>query len=281
MAVKPALLIPWDSGGVNLVAVTGTHQTNGFANSEIPTSGEQNTWQQNTYLWLLWLLNNIGTIVRDKFPTPLATGVWTVQPTFSAVTRSAVANTTTGGPFYVDLDVPNGYKVSTITLGLRTAGGANPIITVTLEQAGNTFVPTTVAATLTVATPTGSSIDAVLNMLAASGAQNVTVAAAGGTYTRAAGSFITDGFFVGQQVQFAGFANGGNNALKTITVLTATVMTVSTTGLVNETSVTATTTGVSPTADGTFALLLGVATAGGVAVNAVAAYSLRYTLIPQ
>ena len=63
----------------------------------------------------------------------------------------------------------------------------------------------------------------------------VTVAAAGGTYTRSAGSYITDGFRVGQTVTWSGFTNAGNNATKVILVLTATVMTTSTSGLVNET----------------------------------------------
>ena len=63
----------------------------------------------------------------------------------------------------------------------------------------------------------------------------VTVAAAGGTYTRSAGSYITDGFRVGQTVTWSGFTNAGNNATKVIFALTATVMTTSITGLVNET----------------------------------------------
>lgn len=64
----------------------------------------------------------------------------------------------------------------------------------------------------------------------------VTVAAAGGTYTRGAGSYITDGFRVGQTVTWSGFTNADNNATKVISVLTATVMTVtSNAGLVNET----------------------------------------------
>jgi hypothetical protein len=64
----------------------------------------------------------------------------------------------------------------------------------------------------------------------------VTVAAAGGTYTRSAGSFLTDRFRVGQTVTWSGFTNAGNNATKIISALTATVMTVtSNTGLVNET----------------------------------------------
>jgi hypothetical protein len=63
----------------------------------------------------------------------------------------------------------------------------------------------------------------------------VTVVAAGGTYTRSAGSYLTDGFRVGQSVTWSGFTNAGNNATKVIFVLTATVMTTATAGLVDET----------------------------------------------
>jgi hypothetical protein len=58
-----------------------------------------------------------------------------------------------------------------------------------------------------------------------------------GTFTRDAGSFIVDGFQVGDVVTFSGFGDAGNNATKTISVLTALVMTVSdATGLVDDTS---------------------------------------------
>ncbi len=67
------------------------------------------------------------------------------------------------------------------------------------------------------------------------GVATITVAATAKTFTRSAGSYITDGFTVGQTVQTTGYANAGNNATKIISVLTATVLTVSDgTGLVNE-----------------------------------------------
>lgn len=76
--------------------------------------------------------------------------------------------------------------------------------------------------------------------LISSGGQAITVASAGKTFTRAAGSFITDGFAVGDTVIWAGFTNAGNNVAVVISTLTATVMTCTTaTGLVNEGPVTA------------------------------------------
>jgi len=46
------------------------------------------------------------------------------------------------------------------------------------------------------------------------------------TFNRAAGSFVTDGFLVGQRVTGSGFTNGGNNATFTVTAVAATVLTV-------------------------------------------------------
>ncbi len=65
----------------------------------------------------------------------------------------------------------------------------------------------------------------------AQGSEGLTFAASGHTITRTAGSWITDGFAVGQSVTIAGTAS--NNTTATITVLTGTVMTFGS-GLVNE-----------------------------------------------
>jgi len=68
-----------------------------------------------------------------------------------------------------------------------------------------------------------------------SGSTTIDVVASAGTYTRSSGSFLTDGFLPGMLVQFTGYSNSGNNALKTISTVTATVITVtSTSGLVDE-----------------------------------------------
>jgi hypothetical protein len=77
---------------------------------------------------------------------------------------------------------------------------------------------------LTCATPAGKD----------SGAITADVAASLGTFTRSAGSYLADGFLVGQVVAWSGFAAPGNNTIKTILALSATVMTTSTAGLVDE-----------------------------------------------
>jgi len=280
---KPVILYPWDSGGLNLVAPTGTHQTNGFVSSEIPTSGEANALAQNTWLWLSWLIANVATVTRNKFPqvTLTASGVWAPTITNQQTGSHYGVACTTAGKYITDLDVPSGYKVSTLTLQYNNVTGGSPTLTLTVEQ-NATLAATApaIAATLTIATSVSSTgADVSMNLLTSSAGLTVTVAAAGGTYTRSAGSFITDGNFVGQVVQWAGFVNGGNNALKTITALTATVMTVSTTGLVNETGTAGgqSVSGVSPTVDGTFQLALGIASSG----SAITVSGLRYTCVPQ
>ena len=59
------------------------------------------------------------------------------------------------------------------------------------------------------------------------GVTTMAFAAAGKTITRSAGSFLTDGFAVGDKVTITGASVAGNNQTITITTLTATVMTAS------------------------------------------------------
>lgn len=67
------------------------------------------------------------------------------------------------------------------------------------------------------------------------GATTVAVDSAAKTFTRSAGSFITDGLSVGDYVTFGGFVNSGNNSPVKITTLTATVVTAAgATGLTTE-----------------------------------------------
>lgn len=68
------------------------------------------------------------------------------------------------------------------------------------------------------------------------GAIQINVVAAAGTFTRVAGSFLTDGFVAGRQFASSVFTEGGNNGTFTIESVTATVITVTdNTGLVDET----------------------------------------------
>ena len=55
----------------------------------------------------------------------------------------------------------------------------------------------------------------------------ITISATVGTFVRSAGSFITDGFAVGNVINSSGFVAAGNNGLFVITAMSATVLTVS------------------------------------------------------
>lgn len=60
---------------------------------------------------------------------------------------------------------------------------------------------------------------------ATAASQTITAATSGDTLTRAAGSYLTDGFEVGDIVTIAGSAGANNALLMEITALTATVLT--------------------------------------------------------
>lgn len=55
---------------------------------------------------------------------------------------------------------------------------------------------------------------------------SVQIACAGATYSRTSGSFIDDGFSVGDEVTASGFASATNNGRAIITAVTATTMTI-------------------------------------------------------
>ncbi len=66
-------------------------------------------------------------------------------------------------------------------------------------------------------------------------ALTIDVVAVAGTFTRTTGSFLTDGFAVGDVITTSGFTNAGNNTTKIILTVTALVITVTdVTGLVDE-----------------------------------------------
>lgn len=75
-----------------------------------------------------------------------------------------------------------------------------------------------------------------INIKTASAAVQIDVDSVAGTFTRASGSFVTDGFVAGNKILGANFANAGNNATFYIQTVTALVITVTdSTGMVTET----------------------------------------------
>lgn len=281
---QPTTQPRWANNGGVLVQPASGKLDIGWLPGELPPGQYMNWWMNLVYLWVQYLLATL-TMTRTKFPTAIFATNWAASITFSGTDPWLASSG--AGDAYVDLDIPQGYKLSTLTLWCHGNAAANLILTPIQvfndegSHAGVTNGPVPMGSlTLNALSATGA--DQTLNMLAASstltGGQTVTVAAAGGTYTRSAGSFITDGFFVGQIIAWTGFLNGGNNATKTITALSATVMTVSNAGLVNETGAANTTqaNGVSPAIDGTFNEQLKItASATGLGVR-----NLRYSCVP-
>jgi hypothetical protein len=58
------------------------------------------------------------------------------------------------------------------------------------------------------------------------GAATITAAATAGTYTRSAGSFLTDGFAIDQSVTISGFVTSANNGTKLVANVSALVLTI-------------------------------------------------------
>lgn len=69
-----------------------------------------------------------------------------------------------------------------------------------------------------------------------------TVGAGTGVYTRGSGSWVTEGFYPGQQVTIAGHSNSENNGTFRVVTVTATVLTTDNTASVSETPASGTTT---------------------------------------
>ena len=261
---KPVILYPWDSGGLNLVAPTGTHQTNGFVSSEIPTSGEANALAQNTWLWLTWL-SLLGTTIRHRTwnPTPISgtTPVPGVSYGNWGATIPVLGLGGTAGVFVQDIDVSEGLKLTSLGFWSKGTSGGSQTIALVVQQLLNADVaPVTLATIPTINVGTSAALSSFVMNATTSGVSIVAATGSGSTtYTRSVGSFLTDGFFVGQRVSWTGFLNAGNNAVAlTITALSATVMTVSSTGAAETLATGAVGTAYMPIVDGTFSIIVQV-----------------------
>jgi hypothetical protein len=64
---KPATLYAWDSSGTHIVVPTSGHQSNGWANNEVPGSGETNGLQQNWWQELAWLDYQVSAMIAAQW----------------------------------------------------------------------------------------------------------------------------------------------------------------------------------------------------------------------
>ena len=164
---------------------------------------------------------------------------WSTISTFSGKTTGSLTNvsvnstnktyTRTNGSFIND-----GFAVGQIITWSGFTNNGNNISTFAISTLTATIMTLT-GATGLVTEISGATVNCTLLTCKLA---NVSVNATGKTYTRTSGSWITDGFVVGQTPNITGFTNNGNNiSTFAISTLTATIMTLTgATGLVNESS---------------------------------------------
>jgi len=129
--------------------------------------------------------------------------------------------------FVVDLSrgVDAGTKPNSAGMQAITACGIRIVLTLAGKNAVNTWIDSLCACD-------GLTLSGDVD----TGLITCNVNAAAGTYTRTTGDFLIDTFRANQTFVASGFTNGGNNATKIISTVTATVITVTDkTGLVDET----------------------------------------------
>lgn len=145
------------------------------------------------------------------------------QPNYLKVVTANASLTFAAAPHTITRSagswITDGFAVGSVVYGAGTAlnNGTLGVVTA-VSSTVLTFAAGLANETIATATITGR--------------VGLVFAAAGNTVTRSAGSFLADGFAVGQSVTFSGTVS--NNATLVITALTATVMTFAA-GLVNET----------------------------------------------
>ena len=119
MSVKPtpAQLPTWDTSLLNTIALTGIHKTNGFVNSEIPTTGEANTLFGFLYLWCQYLSdgNFQGAVTMDT-SLAMATGTSVTVSGVGKYKRGTRVRHLSGSAAVISAPAPSSQTVS------RTSG---------------------------------------------------------------------------------------------------------------------------------------------------------------
>lgn len=175
-------------------------------------------------------LIQLSTGTRNRFPRLLVATNWAVDVPGGGPGGAPTLSSSGVGDAVVDLDLEEGRRLKQIKFALY--GNASADLTFSIEKHYND------------ATGAGSGFDILAQQIATNPAAawsdrtirldahttsglTVTVANDGsgfGQYIRSAGSYLSEGFYVGQVVTWAGFSHSGNNGAVTITTLTDTVM---------------------------------------------------------
>ena len=271
-----------EAGNATKVEPASGRKADGFSPETKPLPQEFN-WLLNALVaYVLWMVD-VVTINRVRAPTPFGLSGNCALGSFGAPTNVNVGYFSNGaaptGGFLLDLDVPEGYKLSSFTASVYGPSANGFVLTLLKQKSDGTTLETLATMTLAGGGTTSWATPTTFNLLAASDEQSFT-AAAGGIYTRTTGDFVADGFFVGQPVQWSGFSNSSNNVAGTITAVSSLSMTISTTGQTAETSATASCSNTMPAIDGTWIMNLEVAGTGSTADTTALSY-LRYSMMPQ
>lgn len=241
-------------------------KANGWEPNMKPPAQEMNWWMAAVAAWIMYFANNNSAPVGVK-PNLLNVngnmdGLFApIEYSGSSLIGCGVPNgvSVAGGGFNGTFPVPPNRQLATI----ETTFVAPVTNTVSIEfiQNTQTSAPVVLGTYTYAGTGTTTGDATTINLLAESDVQAFT-AASGGIYTRTTGSYVTDGFFVGQVVEWTGFSNSANNVTGTITAVSATSMTISTTGQIAETAGASQVQGVMPTMDGTWIMSVFIQTTG-------------------
>lgn len=135
---RPTDPATWDSNDTNTVAVTGSHQSDGWAVDEVPTSSEMNEWQKLVGEWIAALTAELDilesrsadrSISGHEFvatggsPTKDANGVWTMTSgdEITAPFELTVGATITAFKVFLQQNASDVFAKLTVKLKKRTA----------------------------------------------------------------------------------------------------------------------------------------------------------------
>jgi hypothetical protein len=231
---KPSVFPTFDSNETNVVATLAGHITDGYADDEIPTAAEFNYMLNLIGKWIEWTARSERTKTISPFHGKVNPDGTPDQWDFVIGASDQYVVSTGIGQYYVPLDLEVGNRPRDILLNMYGDAAAGVTIVAYRRNSDGTV---TNLAQISSLVPAAAWANARINFAADTGAGALTidVVAAGPTFTRTGGSFITDGFCIGMTIATTGFTNAGNNTTKVISAVTATVITVSSgAGLVNE-----------------------------------------------
>jgi hypothetical protein len=220
---KPTVLPTWDTDVTNITVPSSALLEDGWPYDDIPTAANFNWLFYYITQWIDWMGNRFSPKV---FPAAAMTlGVDWDQgaiPGYVASNGGPAATAELALPFEVGDRVKN--------LNIAYYGDAAADVVISLHRFTMAGVDTSLAER-TLENPAASWDTTLVDFEADTGAMALSVdGSIPKNFTRAAGSFIDDGFAVDMTITTTGFANAGNNSTFVIDALTDTVLSVTVPG---------------------------------------------------